>query len=85
MFQISFKLVNRINNKASDVSLTHKIYWIVIYLFIYFFFFLGGGSNKHWLVDCKTLCFIYNHSIINSFENKLYLKILYTWWDNGYT
>ena len=25
MFQISFKLVNRINNKASDVSLTHKI------------------------------------------------------------
>ena len=26
MFQISFKLVNRINNNASDVSLTHKIY-----------------------------------------------------------
>ena len=52
MFQISFKLVNRINNKASDVSLTHKIYWIVIYLFIYlfiYFFFWGGGSNERWL------------------------------------
>ena len=41
------------------------------------FFFLGGGGGLT-SIDCKTLCFIYNHSIINSFVNKLYLKILYT-------
>ena len=39
-----------------------------------FFFFGGGGGGGLTSVDCKNLCFIYNHSIINSFVNKLYLK-----------